>query len=427
MSDGNRTIKIVVVGGSYAGATAAKQLAGLANKGYPNLQVALVDQSTHYFHAVGFPKALVDGEYAERCFLPFSELFYTRAESQTHQEQPHSGDSSGEGASGHRFINQKLVAVKDAHHIELDNGKQLYFDYLVLATGSAFPKPVNVSAGTKSSGLEELSELRKGIAKAGSVLIVGGGPVGVETAGYVAAKHPEKKVTLVHGGDRLLPTNFKEGLSSGAVAKLKSIGVNVVLNERIALPAHFGQGAHIGREVLKGTSGSEYASDVQILATGFKVHSEFIKPLEELTDESLRVEDKGFIRILPTLQLASRRFPNIFVPGDANDLPMSTKYGFKAEMQGSTAAANIAKMISSGFDAEFKDASIYDIVSTPKLSVWSDMFDLTFVPIGPSLGVAQALKVALGGSSVANFVVRQVKSRDFFLSLRRSLFAGLQK
>jgi apoptosis-inducing factor 2 len=37
-----------------------------------------------------------------------------------------------------------------------------------------------------------------------SILVVGGGSVGVELAGEIATDYPGKKVTLVHKGPRLL-------------------------------------------------------------------------------------------------------------------------------------------------------------------------------------------------------------------------------
>ncbi|KAL8170492.1 hypothetical protein V2J09_022296 [Rumex salicifolius] len=45
---------------------------------------------------------------------------------------------------------------------------------------------------------------QEAIGLANSVLIVGGGPTGVELAGEIATAFPEKKITLVHRGSRLL-------------------------------------------------------------------------------------------------------------------------------------------------------------------------------------------------------------------------------
>ncbi|KAJ2894133.1 hypothetical protein GGI21_002204 [Coemansia aciculifera] len=411
MADKSRDISVVVVGGSYAGAAAARKLADLSKKGYPGLKVTLVDEKSHYFHAIGFPKSLVDGKYASKSFLPFSAFF--------------------EAGTQHQFVNSRLHAVTDAHHLELENGQQLYFDYLVLATGGKAPGPINVSATGKDDGLAEIERLRTGLENADSVLVIGGGAVGVEVTGFVAAAFPQKKVTLVHSGKRLLPANFREGVSNGAVAKLGQLGVNVVLNERIELPEDFGHAAHIGPQVLSGASGAEYSSDVQILAVGFKVNSAFLEPLEAKLGSLLHIEDgPGFIRVRPTLQLDSDAFPNIFVPGDANDLPMTAKYGFKAEMQGGTTAANIKKLIDSGFDQAFvrsQQQQRSSSVEVPPLSKWSDMLDAILVPIGPDLGVAQMLKVALGCSGIGNFIVRQLKTKDFMLWMRKGYFPNKQQ
>ncbi|KAJ2815472.1 hypothetical protein IWW50_006817, partial [Coemansia erecta] len=212
MADKTREISVVVIGGSYAGAAAAKQLGKLSKKGYSGLKVTLVDQSTHYYHAIGFPKALVDDKYAEESFLPFANFF--------------------PAGTKHEFVNQKLSRVVDEHHVELDNGQSLYYDYLVLATGGHAPGPINVVGRTKDEGLSEIRQLREGLENADSVLVVGGGPVGVEVAGYVAEKYPGKRITLVHSRARLLPDQFRIGVSNGAIDKLGRLGVKVVLNDR---------------------------------------------------------------------------------------------------------------------------------------------------------------------------------------------------
>ncbi|KAJ2454638.1 hypothetical protein EV183_001386 [Coemansia sp. RSA 2336] len=410
MADKGREISVVVIGGSYAGAATARRLAQLSKKGYSGLKVTLVDQSTHYFHAIGFPKALVDAEYAEKAFMSFEGFF--------------------EPGTKHEFVNQKLSRVVDNHHVELDNGQTLFYDYLVLATGGQAPGPINVVGRTKDEGMEEIQQLRRGLDDASSVLVIGGGAVGVEVAGYVAQKYPTKKVTLVHSRSRLLPEHFRPGISNGAVDKLGRLGVNVVLNDKVEIPSDFGYSSNIGHRVLRGqNSGNEYASDVQILAVGFKVHTEYLEPLENALGHTLREPKTGAIRVRPTLQLDSSLAPHIFIPGDVNNLPSSTKFGFKAEMQGNTVAANIRKLIQSGFDKAFKaqEGSKAVAEAAPAVSKWTDYVDLILVPIGPDLGVAQVLKIALGASGLANLFVRQLKSKDFMLGMRKSYFPGNKK
>ncbi|KAJ2537952.1 hypothetical protein EV175_006570 [Coemansia sp. RSA 1933] len=399
-ADKGRKISVIVVGGSYAGAAAAKKLAGLSQKGYSGLEVTLVDQSTHYFHAVGFPKALVSERFAEKCFLPLTGVF--------------------ERSSKHRFVHGKLERVIDDHHIEVSGQEEpLYYDYLILATGGKAPGPINVAGTTKDAAIEEIGELRRGLQTAGSVLVVGGGPVGVEVAGYIAATYETSSVTLVHGGKRLLPPNFCASIGDAALTKLESIGVRVVLNERVAVPEDHPYASRVGHAVLQSSSGAEYAADVVVLAVGFQVHSEFLEPLEQHIGQQLRVDDgSGFIRVRPTLQIDADALPHVFVAGDATSLPMSTKYGFKAEMQGGTVAGNIKRLIDAGFDSPASESG----GAAPSLVKWVDLLDVTLVPIGPNLGVAQVLKIPLGNTALGNIVVSNLKSKDFMLWLRRSFY-----
>ncbi|KAJ2718941.1 hypothetical protein GGI07_005507 [Coemansia sp. Benny D115] len=408
MPDQNRDISVVVVGGSYAGQTTARQLANLRKKGYSGLKVTLIDQNTHYYHAVGFPKALVDEDFADKVFLPFAKFFGP--------------------TSKHQFVHGRLSSIIDGNTIELESGQRIHYDYLLLATGGQSAAPIHLNGTTKEEGLEEIAQLRQALTTADSILVVGGGAVGVEISGFVGAQYPDKKVTLVHSGERLLPTNFREGVGNGAASKLKQLGVDVVLNERVEMPKDSPHAAMVGTQTLKGSSGAEYTADVVIKAIGLKVKSEFMAPLEALEGTSLRATSgPKFIRVKPTLQLDSKLFPNIFIPGDANDLPMTAKYAYKAEMQGGTAAGNVRRLIESGFDQDLANArstssSAAAEVPVPELSKWNDMIDAIMVPIGPDLGVVQMMKVALGCSFIPNYLVRLMKSRDFMIWMRKGYF-----
>ncbi|KAJ1954617.1 hypothetical protein EC988_002337 [Linderina pennispora] len=374
-------IRVVVVGGSYAGSGALKTLYSASKSQFTNMHITLIDQGTHYFHMIGFPKAIVDLAYAAKSFLPFANL------------------------PCHQFIQARMTSVIDGNHLQLDTGDTVEFDYLVLATGSRTPAPSKVQGKSKEEGLAEITRLSTAIESAESILVVGGGAVGVEIAGQVAAKYPGKQVTIVHGGERLLPTYYKSGLSAATVGKLEQLGVRVVLNERVDVPEDFGFESHIGHTVLKGGSGDEYVSDVQILATGLKTDSEFLAPLERESTEPLRTSH-GTICVLPTMQICGP-YTNIFAPGDNNDYPVSCKYGFKAEMQGDVAAANIKNLIQG-----------------KPLGKWTDWVDAIFVPIGPKMGVAQVMGLVVP-SLIADWAVRLAKSGDYFLWLVKTHYKGL--
>jgi NADH dehydrogenase FAD-containing subunit len=110
----------------------------------------------------------------------------------------------------------------------------LEFDYAVYALGSHMPQPLNLwgaesgampsspaYGGTKPESIAWLKRKQKTIEDASTVLVVGGGALGIrrcsrypdptwidfplEFASDIAAIHPGKQVTLLHSRSRLLP------------------------------------------------------------------------------------------------------------------------------------------------------------------------------------------------------------------------------
>ena len=62
---------------------------------------------------------------------------------------------------------------------------------------------------------------------AGSVLIIGAGPVGIETAAEIAKAMPGKLVTIVDSGSSILPEGTPPAMVQHVLAWLKKHGVKV--------------------------------------------------------------------------------------------------------------------------------------------------------------------------------------------------------
>ena len=60
-------------------------------------------------------------------------------------------------------------------------------------------------SGNVGQRLQHFRSVRKHLEGAGRVLIVGGGAVGIELAGEITETFPEKRVTVVEAGPRILP------------------------------------------------------------------------------------------------------------------------------------------------------------------------------------------------------------------------------
>ncbi len=71
------------------------------------------------------------------------------------------------------------------------------------------------------------------IESSSSVVIIGGGAVGVELAGEIVHKHRDKKVTVLNSGKSLLSNvRLGEKLQDSAKSALEAKGVEVRLGER---------------------------------------------------------------------------------------------------------------------------------------------------------------------------------------------------
>ncbi|KAJ2082790.1 hypothetical protein H4R24_001314 [Coemansia sp. RSA 988] len=397
-----RDIHVVVVGISTAGIAISKAIATLSKDGrYPNLHVTIIDRNSYWYYMIGAPRAVVDKQFGHQLFFRQDTLLTPFEADPLHPK--------------HRFIQASLVAVNSNKTIELSNGEKLSFDYLLLSTGATNSFPANIIAPSLEDARSRLLQLHDDVKQAKSILVIGGGAVGVETAGEIAAEYPKKKVTLVHSGARLLPPNFKSGISDGAVHKLQQLGVEVVLNERMVIPVETSFDGTIRPLSLKGKSGKTYESDMQFLTIGPKIRTGYLESLETQLGTKLR-EANGAIQIKSTFQLNHELLPTVFAVGDVNSLPAGNKYAMKAVEQAQVAAANVITMIEACFDQHEKACKI-------SLENWnSSEASMIFVPIGRNLGVAQVGGVALGRSCVGDIIVRNVKGKDYFLAKAASGF-----
>ncbi|KAJ1856097.1 hypothetical protein LPJ73_002230 [Coemansia sp. RSA 2703] len=389
-----RDIHVVIVGMSVAGTAVARTVAALSLQGYPNLRVTMVDKNEFYYHVLGAPRAVVEKGFGKKLLWPIHNYLENYEVDKANPK--------------HKFIQASLKAVNSDKTIELSDGQVLAFDYLVLSTGSTNKTPSHFTGTTYEAIEKQMDDVYENVKEAKEILIIGGGAVGVEVAGEIAHAYKDKKITLVHSAERLLPLNFKAGLSNGAVDKLQRLGVRVVLNEKIELPQGVEFNCKIRPLELKGSSGATYKSDLQILTTGATVNAQYIETLERQFGDTLRTE-RGTIKVRSTLQLASDKMPTVFVPGDVNSLPAGTKFAMKVGEQAETVGKNIVTMIKANYDQVQREV--------PQLSDYKggDMA-MILVPIGKELGVFQGFNIAFGKSFVGNFMSSKLKAKDYFVS-----------
>ena len=270
---------IVIIGGSFAGSGVAtnleKQLSGKA-------QVILIEKKPHFHNCTASPRAIVDLAFADKTFITLSKLF----------------KKSDFGS----IVHDTVTKVGDKE-VTLASGTTIAFDYLVIAAGSSYRSPFKSDKSTKEDILAEYSKTFEAIQSAQRILIVGGGPVGIESSAEIKVKFPEKDVTLVHSGDSLGYASLSSGFNGRLKTKLEALGVKIVLGEKVQNLENASTAKSFTTD-----KGTVLDADHVIVATGTgKPHSSFMEPSF--------VNDKGEIKVLPTFQL-DEQHSNVFALGD---------------------------------------------------------------------------------------------------------------
>lgn len=232
-------MKIVIVGGGFAGINLAKELTNV-----PEIEVILVDKNNYNF----FPPLIYQVATA---FLEPSSISYPFRKFFA-------------GKKNLRFRLAEVLRVNpEQNTVILDDG-ELTYDYLVFATGAetsffgmknvqknAIPmKTLNDSIEMRNKLLQNMEQavITKNIRerrKYLTIVVAGGGPTGVEVSGMLSEmrngvlrkEYPElstsaSKIYLVDGGNALL-SPMSEASQKDTYDALTKMGVTVLLNTRV--------------------------------------------------------------------------------------------------------------------------------------------------------------------------------------------------
>jgi NADH dehydrogenase len=229
---------IVVLGAGFGGLEFCQKFH------HPSARLTVVDASNHYLFQPLLYQVATAGLSAPDIAQPIRSILSNRPDIYV--------------------LMERVADVKLAEKKVILSGSELSYDFLVLALGGCtsyfgHPEWEEHAPGLKS--LQDALRIRSQVllafekaeaadtkeeqARLMSMVVVGGGPTGVELAGAFAelARHvlradfrridpAQARVILIEGTSRILP-NLTPDLSASAQKQLEALGVQVMLNARV--------------------------------------------------------------------------------------------------------------------------------------------------------------------------------------------------
>jgi NADH dehydrogenase len=337
-NDTPRRPRVVVLGGGFAGIGAARALKDA------EADVVLVDEHDYHTFQPLLYQLATDLLETEVVGHPLRDLFHEQPNAAVHQDAVTAVDLAG----------------RRVHFAEM---APLAYDYLVLALGArvnffgtegapehAFPMYTLADAvRLKEHVLRrwEATDKDPALADDGAlnVVVVGGGPTGVESAGALAELYTgdfasdysglsldQARVTLVEAGPALL-TMFKKGIQSYTKKALEERGVEILLGELVASVSPT-------RVTLK--SGKVLNAHTLVWGAGLQA-----SPIADALGVTL---EKGN-RVVALPDLSVEGHPEVFAVGDiawitdTKTKRVLPQLGSVALQAGERAGANIARRI----------------------------------------------------------------------------------
>jgi apoptosis-inducing factor 2 len=294
---------IAIYGAGMAGAMLASRLAG-------DFDVTVVAPTNYFEVPMAMPRLMV--RFADKAIVSIADALPKA-----------------------QHIRGRLVELTEASGlVDGDDGdrRMVTADITVLATGSRFAgrfiRPLSGSMDERKAGFHRL---KASLSSARRILIVGGGPLGVEIAGEIVETWPGRAVTIVESGARILASTANSA-SIHATKFLTQRGVTLLTGERIESPAP-GNGISEGPGEARTVSGKRILYDVILWCIGGRPNTKYLR-----AHFSDRLDLDGRVRVTPQLLMDGE--DRTFALGDITNLK-ENKMALHIAGQLSVAEANI--------------------------------------------------------------------------------------
>jgi hypothetical protein len=418
----SETRNIIFLGASYAGISATHYF---LQSVYPHLPVSstvkykviLINDSPKWYQRHASPRAIASTDLMpnEKIFLDIAPGF----------EQY--GDKV-------QFIVCKATSWEPDKRVIIitdPSGKEVAMSYhaLVLATGSKSPSAIWSSYGNGHEEVETaLAEVNAQVKAAKSIVIAGGGPAGVETAGEIAEylngspgwfqsrpKNPKAQITLITSSDKLLP-KLRPAIAKQAEHDLNRLGVEVKYNTKVRLSSPTDTTPNLNSPLTSPQilSSSKTANQTKLtLSSGAEIHTDLYlpalgsTPLTSYIPSHLLSLTSHLLTTESTLRVTLAAGPLTYALGDITSF---TQGGIpEIQLEVPVLASNMERDLLAVHNAGG------DLSAKPKgkdRGYEPEMRELQLVPVGRGGGVGSAW-----GWRVPSWAVWAIKGRDYMVGM----------
>jgi NADH dehydrogenase FAD-containing subunit len=283
------------------------------------------------------------------------------------------------------------AALVEPDSVTLGSGQVISADYIVLASGSAYPYPAKMPGHASADARAQLRDTRDQLGRADSVLLLGAGPVGLELAGEITAAWPDKRVSIVDPLEDVLsggfvPAGYDPALRAELRRQLSDRGIELLLATSLQSPPPTEPGITAPFMVTTG-DGRRIEADIWFRCFG-------VAPQASYLSDSLAPARQpiGHLTVTPQLRLPGQ--DRIFAIGDLTALA-EPKTAKAAGLHAEIVAANITAL-------QNGDA---------KLSTYQPGPPGIVVPLGPSGGASYSAEHGVLGAETT----AQIKGADLMI------------
>jgi 3-phenylpropionate/trans-cinnamate dioxygenase ferredoxin reductase component len=356
---------VVIIGAGQAGLQTAVELRAA---GYSEPVVLVGAEDAQPYHRPPLSKAYLTGEKSADSLLMRGEAFYA--------EQNIT-----------RLFGVAATAIDRAGRVVLlADGRSLPFDHAVLATGADARRLVcdgaNLDGVVLLRSKADSDDLRTRLKQASSVVVIGGGFIGLEVA--ASASKLGKSVTVLEMAPRLMARAVGEGVSAFFAAAHRGHGVDVRLGEGVS--EIMGTGGKVS--AVRSTTGT-------IIPCGLVVAGIGVTPNSQIAAEAGLTVANGIV--VDASQRTSD--PAILALGDCCAFPGPD--GSLLRLESVQNAVDQAKVVAA---AILGRETRYDAVPW----FWSDQYDLKLQMVGLSAGADHVIERGdKAGNRFSAFYFRQ--------------------